>query len=70
MNANSFESLIMTNGGARVLRILLKQVKSVVAKAKWASDDQNSKPEMISFNFEYTLGPAQSAIYRNIVEAK
>lgn len=67
MNANSFESLTMTNGGATVFRILFKQIKSAIANAKWASDVHNSKPEMIRFNFDCTFGSPHNPEFTEIL---
>lgn len=47
MNANSFVSLTITNGGANVLRTHLKQIKNVPGIPILASAVQNSRPEII-----------------------
>lgn len=43
MNANSFESLTMTKGGAIKLRKLLKQISNVAPNTKWARADHSSR---------------------------
>lgn len=73
MNANSFESLTMTNGGAVALRRLLKQAKNVAPNTKLASADQNSTPgnrcNMVLKKIVIINRNNYSKIYQNIAGA-